>query len=81
MHAEGDVDPSDSIITAALQLVADERLAQSSPMATAALIRDNALGHVIALATLAMHEGRAGAGATLMPDGRVVFVIEVRPKR
>jgi chemotaxis protein histidine kinase CheA len=27
-----------------------------------------------------MHEDRAGADATLLPDGRVVFVIDVRPR-
>ena len=75
------VDANDRIITAALHLVADEAVARAAPMSVARHIRSHAVPHVIGLAELAMHEGRASAGATLLPDGRVVFVIEVWPKK
>ena len=49
-------------------------------MDQARAIRRSAVAHVLALVELAMHDDRAGADATLLPDGRVVFVIEVWPR-
>ena len=74
------MDPTDTILTAALHLVHDEAVAKASPMDQARAIRRSAVAHVLALVELAMHDDRAGADATLLPDGRVVFVIEVWPR-